>query len=164
MSMQTFKQAYIQKTEETKRSRAEIEDQITKKEEKVQRLQKQIEKLKEKEIKVHYPSWIDELVEPIAKFFAEEFGMDYEIFGPFGMRGQLTIYWKKEKDVSIVDQSCKYLRLVPLDLKDAELGYETGNDKDGKPYDLGSSDPNGFQREVKPLPDSFEEIRNLIKE
>lgn len=161
--MKEYKRDYIEKQKQFKSQEKILMEKIDKRYEDIKRAERSIERLKMKHIRLKSPSWVDALVKPIGVIFAKEFDMDYEILGPFGLRAYVTIYWKKDKELSIIDQLTKSLTLIPLNLEEGELGYETGRKKEGvnyHPMSLGGL--NGMDREVLPLPDSFEEIKLLI--
>lgn len=169
--LSTWRENYLQGVKSAEEEREVIYQKIVKKENKLSERKKQVERL-EKDIKklndkcitgCNYPSWIDGLVIPIAEYFSKELGLSYEIYGPFGLRAQTSIYWKTEAEKSITDQKTYHLRLVPTDLKEGKLGYETGEYKAGVTEQQKTlSDLNGFNKEVLPLPETLDEIRLII--
>lgn len=161
--IETIKENYVKKQLEYEESRREIENLIDRKMMEIERAERSIQRNQRKIEKLDRPFWVEHLVEPIAKHFTEEFGLEYELFGPFGLRAQVSIYWRKDMNKSITEQPVKSLRLVPGDLSKGELFYETGKVKKDAQYQKGSIGYlNGFNKELKPLPNSFDEIRALI--
>ncbi|RKJ18086.1 hypothetical protein D7X33_46215 [Butyricicoccus sp. 1XD8-22] len=164
MNMKEFKKTYIEKQNQYEKEAEAINEKIEKRKEDIRRAERSIQRLNKKFDDLRNPSWIQTLVKPIGEAFAKDFNMEYEIYGPFGIRAQVTIYWRKDIERSITEQPIKALSLIPLNLAEAELGYETGRKREGVIYPSGSLGAmNGMDREVLPLPDCFEEIRSLIR-
>jgi DNA repair exonuclease SbcCD ATPase subunit len=164
MDMLVFKEKYIQTANKVEQKRKELEEKIEKKESQVNKLKNDIEKLEQRKRKLEHPSWIEYLVKPLAKELSKKLNMPYEIYGPFGLRAEITIYFKKDKNKSITEQLVKRLTIIPMDLSKAELGYETGRKIEGfrcHPNSIAAL--NGFDNEVLPLPDDIEEILQLIQ-
>jgi hypothetical protein len=104
-----------------------------------ERIEKQIERLNRKKDRLIYPSWIDQLIKPIAEFILPLLpGYDkYEILGPFGLCNEIGIhfiaegtsygnrnnsgsgeeYWDKLKSITF----------TPGDLDKGELMYRNYN-------------------------------------
>lgn len=162
--MKQIIEKYIEKENTFKDERTMLDKKINKRKQEVDKIEEVIEGLYQQRSDLKYPSWVDSIVKPIAERFSKETGLDYDIYGPFGLRAQVTIYWMKDKKVSITDQSTKSLSLVPLSLEIGQLGYETGKKIEGVRYSPTSiGGLNGMDQEVLPLPNSFEEIKKLIK-
>lgn len=163
MFLANIKEQYVNEVNEAKSARDEINVKIAKNEASIQRAKKAIEKLNKKQYNLDTPNWIDSLVRPLAKEISKELGKDYEIYGPFGLRSQTSIHWRDDMTKPITVQPTLSLRLVPGDLKKAELKYETGKKK-GEFQKNTIGDVNGFNRETSPLPDSLDEIIQIVLE
>lgn len=163
MEISTLVNDYLNKGKGIEAQRAELQEKVAKKRESVERIRKQIQRLEDQERNLPYPSWFECILHPLAQALAKELCLEYDIYGPFGMRSQVTLYFMKDKNVSITDQPVKRLVLIPVNLGEGKLGYETGKAKDGvsEPLDH-MRDPNGFSREVLPLPNDFKDILALI--
>lgn len=171
MTVETWRENYLQGVKEVNEQRKIIGEKVEKKEEKFRLRVKQLERLKadieklnnERFIGCNHPSWIDCLVIPIAETFSKELGMEYQTYGPFGMRSQTSIYWKPDFEKTITEKQTYHLSLVPLNLDEGQLGYETGELKEGlSEFQKELSDLNGFNKEVLPLPETLDEIREII--
>lgn len=161
--IEKIKKEYLIESERFNTERSQIEEQIEKRRIELARAERSIERNEAKLSQLKHPSWIDGLVNPIAEYFAKEFDLDYEVFGPFGIRAQVTIYWRADMDLSITEQPVNSLSLIPGDLSKGELYYQTGEEREGHGYARNSIGYlNGFHKEVKPLPDSLDDIRDLI--
>lgn len=161
MMMEELKSQYIEQAKAFEQLENEINLKIAKKRQSIQRAQTAITKLEDKKWKLEYPHWINSLVKPIGEHFAKEFNKRYEIYGPFGIRAQTTIYWREDMTKSITEQPVLSLTIVPGDLSKGELYYETGKVKDKFAKNT-IGDVNGMNREIALLPDSIEEIKKLI--
>ncbi|MEB6549722.1 hypothetical protein MXL46_11550 [Heyndrickxia sporothermodurans] len=162
--MQTVKNNYVESYRRFEEERDDLDKKIEKRYEDIARAERSIERLNKKKSELDYPNWVESLVKPIAEKFAEDFGLSYNIYGPFGIRSYVTIYWMEDKEVSIVEQPVKLLTLEPFDLEKEQLYYETGRKRENISYPLNSIGAmNGMDREILPLPDSFDEIRKLIR-
>lgn len=134
-----------------------------------------IERLEKKKRKIG--GWFDTLIHPLAKVLTPLLGCEnYEILGPFGLRAETSIWFKKKDSTA---KYCDYSLTVTLfnefdknsiykdrycmsSTKTVELRYDTG-ERDGS-YQRGSiGELNGFNKIESPLPESIEEIVNLIK-
>ena len=60
-------------------------DRMNQLEAKLERAKAAAQKADEAMYAIHCPSLYENIVEPLAKKLAEHFGMEYEIYGPFGM-------------------------------------------------------------------------------
>lgn len=162
--METIKNKYVESYRLYQEERNALDEKIAKRHEDIARAERSIERLNKKKLELEHPSWVEMLVKPIAEKFSEEFGLSYDIYGPFGIRAYVTIYWMENKEISIVEQPTKSLTLEPFDLEKGQLYYETGKKREGvcyHPNSIGAM--NGMDREVLPLPDSFDEIKALIR-
>ena len=121
---------------------------------------KQIERLEKKREKYGYVSWYDTVVTPLMYALEEETGLQGEIYGPFGLRAETTIYLRKDMSKSICDQETWSIELTTNG--DDVTCYATGRQLEH--YPEGSIGwLNGFGKEELPLPDTIEEIVKLLR-
>ena len=162
--MNEWIEAYLEQLEKCKQKKEELNLKIQRRMADIQRAERAIERLNKKYREIETPSWVEMLIKPIGETLAKEFGMYYEILGPFGLRAQVSIYWKKDRDLCFTKQPTKSITIVPLNLEKGQLGYETGRKIEGVCYPPNSIGAlNGFDREVLPLPDSLKEIKQIIE-
>lgn len=131
--------------------------------EKIERTKKRLKKL-EAQLEKHdskYIGWVDGIVVPLAEELAKKFNMTYEIFGPFGLCCETSIYLKEDKNKCITEQATLSITLEPGVLSKCELLYRTGERTNS--YLSGSiGDLNGFDYIKKPPPDTIEQIAKLM--
>lgn len=114
-------------------------------------------------------NWIDAIVKPLAQEISVRLGPsknlpfhDWEIYGPFGLGSETTIYFFCTDERDIVKGETYSITLHPS-FTDAglRLTYNTGEKKDNyAPGTIGWM--NGFNNVEAPLPDSIEEIMKLL--
>lgn len=136
--------------------RGELERKIEERRAQLERLQKRLERLPR-------VGWVTGIVEPLAAVLADRTGLSWEIYGPFGLRSETSIYLREDMSRSITAQTTRSIHLVPMHNKDGEfvVHYETGEIDDS--YQKGSlGELNGMNRKTAPLPDTIEEIEKLL--
>ncbi len=149
----------------------EISDKISSRREKVEKLQKQIErqeghikKLEKQKDDIFFSrGWVQGIVEPLAEVLAQRTGLKWEIYGPFGLRCETSIYLRADMSKSITEQETRSIRLTPAtDQNGTEYCmYDTGETEGGyEPMSIGWL--NGFNHKTAPLPDTIEEIEKLL--
>ena len=157
--------AYLEKSQEERRINERIIDR-----------ELQIEKLEKK--KGELGGWHANLVIPLAEVLTPLLGCDtYEILGPFGLRAETSIWFKKKGSTA---QYCDYSLSVTIHhefhdnqeykrryceppMKNMYLQYDTY--KRDPSYQRGSiGELNGFNKIEAPLPESIDEIVKIIKE
>lgn len=113
-------------------------------------------------------SWIQMVVEPIAKELCKHTGHKYsEVFGPFGLRAETTIYLMDREDLRIYEKPTWSITLTPVfdfmgEEPDFRLRYDTGIvEKEYPRNSIGGL--NNFGYETKELPDTIEEIAKLLR-
>lgn len=165
--MKTVLERYQGLLEEFKVKRAVAEEKRNKKVERVNNLEARLERAKvaakkadDEMYAIHHPSLYEHIIEPLAKKLADHFGLEYELYGPFGMECETSIYLSKDLNVSICDQKTISLTLRP-DWEKNWLTYNTG--KKINRYPKGSlGDMNGYNDVYAPLPMEFDEILKLV--
>lgn len=141
---------------EREKKRAAIDEKISERRAQIKRLEKRRERL----LGV---GWVEGIVEPLAAALASHAGLSWEIYGPFGLRSETSIYLCEDMSRSITEQTTRSIHLVPMNNKDGGyiLHYETGETDDS--YQKGSlGERNGMNRKTAPLPDTIEEIEKLL--
>ena len=110
-------------------------------------------------------SWFHNVVEPLAKALSKELKMPHEIYGPFGLTAETTIYLYATKIHDICKGETYSITLEPHfddDRKRIRVYYRTG--KINEEYPEGTIGYyNHFGRETLPLPESMEEIKALME-
>ena len=110
-------------------------------------------------------SWYTNVVKPLAKALSKEFGMPHEIYGPFGLTAETTIYLYATKVHDICKGETYSITLEPHfddDLKRIRVYYRTG--KIIEEYPKGTIGYyNNLGRETLPLPESIAEIKALME-
>lgn len=148
---------YQTKKTDYENKKKQIDEKISKYAERICKLEEKRSKLIKKSF-----SWIDGIVIPLAEELSKKFNMDYEIFGPFGLCCETSIYLKEYKNMSITKQTTYSITLEPQNLEKLELVYRTG-ERTNK-YPAGSiGELNGFDCITKPLPETIEEIAKLLR-
>ena len=156
--------AYLAKDQEERR----INERIVDRELQIKRLEKKKRKI---------GGWIDNLVIPLAKILMPLLECEsYEILGPFGLRGETSIWFKKPNSTA---QYCDYRLCLTVETKydknytykgsycspvmnEVYLSYDTG--KRNNEYQEGSIGYlNGYNNVEAPLPESIDEIVKIIK-
>lgn len=141
---------------EREKKRAAIDEKISERRAQIERLEKRRERLL-------CAGWVEGIVEPLAAALASLTGLSWEIYGPFGLRAETSIYLREDMSRSITEQTTRSIHLVPMHNKDGGyvIHYETREIDDS--YQKGSlGEINGINRKTAPLPDTLEEIEKLL--
>lgn len=137
------------------------EEKIKELELKIERAKKAIKKCEDEIYDLRRPSTYDDLITPLAKKLSEYFGMPYELYGPFGLNCETSIYLREDMQKSICDQPTISLTLRPWN-EGSMLRYDTG--RRTNQYPKGSIGwLNNDNSIFAPLPMEFEEILKLVK-
>ncbi len=134
---------------------------VVKKNKTIERLEAQIEKLENNSY--YYPSWVKEVLIPLAEKITEQIGLPYEVYGPFGLACETSLYFRADMSKSICEQPTKHITVLPEfgDNRTFYLLYYTGERVNE--YAEGSiGDLNGFNYRRAPLPDDFETILAIV--
>lgn len=140
--------AYLRMCKEKK----QIDKRIT-------QLQAQIERLEDK--RDNMGDWHINLLDPLAKVLTPLLNCDtYEIYGPFGLRAESSIYFKKNGSTA---KSCDYSLHITLHYEEPlHLRYDTY--KRNTLYQRGSlGELNGYNKIEAPLPETINELVSIIK-
>jgi hypothetical protein len=130
---------------------------------KIERLKKKIGKIEKKRDALPLYSWIKGFVEPLAQELAEQTGLSWEIYGPFGLSASTSIYLREDMSKSITETETFSITLYP-DWKDGvlTLTYWTGEITDS--YWEGTIGAlNGMNLVKLPLSGTIEEIVGLLR-
>lgn len=140
-----------------------LENQIRMKEQKIERLKRQIDKLTTRRNSLQCPYWADLIVKPLADALAAFTGKYAQVLGPCGLRAEVSIYLKDNPDDDIMRCAYDYITLVPDVTGDSVvMHYDTGRVvRDCVPGSI--AEWNHFGNETLPLPDTIEEIAALLK-
>lgn len=152
-----------------------ISEKICEKENSITRIEKQISRLEKKKYGVN---WIDNIVRPLAELLLPLLECeDYRILGPFGLRAETSIFFRKAETP---EKSCDYSlsltvrteynndsnykgRYCEASVKSVRLYYNTGISRNI--YPQGSiGELNGMNFIEEPLPDETDTIIKIIKE
>ena len=89
----------------------------------VEKREKQLTWAKKRRSNLNYPSWVDELLKPIAEEMVKQMpDRYYEILGPFGMDANTSIFfYRKETPGSLVGDNCLSITFSPGNLDIGEL-------------------------------------------
>ena len=159
--MKALYEHYDKLMREAKESTEKGYETIAKKKQSIRRLEKQIEKIEQSIYR--YPSWVKEVLTPLADRISERLGLPYEIYGPFGLSCETSVYFQADKETAITDQPIKHLTVLPEYADDHSfyLLYYTGESTNE--YMEGSIGYlNGFNNVRATLPDDFEAIMKII--
>lgn len=155
---------YVNNVQAHKAIEEQIQEDIQKAKKTIERAEKRIERLQAKQIKVgrNYPSWVDEIVETLAMELANRLHKNFEIYGPFGLRCETSIYLFDCADKGITEQETWSIRITPGRLDLGEIYYDTGEvTKEFGSDTIGYM--NGMNNVSKPLPDDIEDIIKLLR-
>lgn len=143
-------------------ARERFNKEIEKRRERIKRAEKQIEQLKNRQDK-EYAYWFDDVVYPLMHDLEKLAGDGWygEIYGPFGLECQTSIYLRRDMSRSICDQPTYGLTIYPPN-DNGVMKYQT--EEKTNTYPKGSiGDLNGMNFVQAALPDSIEEIWKLMK-
>lgn len=134
---------------------------ISKKKASVTRLRNQIDKLENKVY--NYPSWYEVILKPLAFHLSQDLHLPYEIYGPFGLSCETTIYFRADMQKSICDQPVFSLTVYPnFGKTEFCLEYDTGERTNQ--YAEGSIGAlNGGNKRCAPLPETYSEVLELVR-
>jgi len=145
-------------------SKATIKKQIESAESKITRLQAKIKKLESK-----WPYVIQNVLVPLANEIKSRTGLKYfEIYGPFGVEGETTIYFSnhgRDGDIKICEVETYHITI--------EYSYNENNELDHLVYWTGETtnrfpkgtigELNGLNNVYAPLPTDIDEIIKLLR-
>lgn len=113
--------------------------------EKRDELEALFDKTQEKMNNLHCPSWIDLLIQPIAKEMGEYYAAKYEISGPFGIGARVVIAFKFGKKV-------KSITFEPGDLEKGRLYVVDYSSNSGRFTEGTIGEMNGFNYKTIEIP------------
>lgn len=120
-------------------------------------------KAKLKKLNDKRPGWYDAILTPLADAISADIGMPYEVYGPFGLSCETSLYFFPTSGRDITRNETYSITLYP-DYDDSRLylSYDTGERTDT--YRTGSIGwMNGMNNVTKPLPDDLETIIVLLQ-
>lgn len=134
---------------------------IARQEEICKQAQEKTAVLKKKLDNLEHPSVYESVIEPLAEELAKHFNMHANVYGPFGLMGEMMIVLAKDKMKSICEQPTISLTLLmPEDSSDYVVLYDTGKRINRYPKDS-IGELNGMNKVFEPLPMYFDEIVKL---
>lgn len=155
--MKDFIEQQVKLQEEYEQKYAEYEDQISQCHKRIDKINAKIDRLAKKRDTLKKPSWYD-AVEALAERLANHYGLQYKIYGPFGLNCEISIHIVSDVNMSIMKQDTYSLLLRPYK---NWLRYFTGETTDTyAPGTMGYN--NGENNIYAPLPVEFEEILKLV--
>lgn len=160
--MLKYVEQFFEHRKRCKEARDNLDKEIEKRYERIQRAERQIEKLKNKK-ENEYAYWFDDVVTPLMNDLAKFAGDGWygEIYGPFGVQCETSIYLRKDMSKSICEQPTYRLCIYPPD-DNGVMKYQT--DECINKYPKGSlGELNGMNYVKALLPDTVEEIWKLMR-
>ena len=151
----------IHKYNEKRKTSELLKDEIDKK---IEKAEKQISRLEKKRDKIKSINWFDEIVKPLGEILSKKIGLPYEIYGPFGLECNTSIYFREDMAKGICEQPTKSIHLRPShkEIYVLEIYYETGEKTNT--YASGTiGDLNGMNNVIAVLPDTIEDIIGLLR-
>lgn len=119
MKLRTITDRYVRIKEEHQKKKKEINEHIERLERKTQWHKRRLDRLG------WGPSWIDELLQPIAEMMLKHLpGRHYDILGPFGIPANTSIHFYKDSvdnTTRFLDDNCLSVSFRPGDLSKGEL-------------------------------------------
>ena len=155
MDFNKLYQNYLEKHKVCDDKRKELQNRIEQRKAQIERLNKRLGKL-------GYISWVNELLEPIAKAMVKRMpDRYYDILGPFGMTSETSIHFYKEgieKKQLFNGDNCKSITFRPTDLDKGEISLvdQTQNTERYAEGTLG--DINGMNYPTVPMKKSIDEL------
>ncbi len=127
------------------------------------KLEKKIERLEKKLENLVYPSWIDEIIKPIAEDIVKTMpDRHYKILGPFGMSCEVSIHFYIKGGEYI--NTCKSITFRPDSLEEGQIGIVdySNNTKNFKEGTIG--EVNGGNYKTTPMVDTLEELLEIVSQ
>ncbi|WCK57062.1 hypothetical protein PP175_28145 (plasmid) [Aneurinibacillus sp. Ricciae_BoGa-3] len=85
----------------------------------------------------------------------------YKVYGPFGINSRTSIHLIDDEKKNIIEQKTLSITVRPTDLRNGILYYETG-EVTNQYADGSLPELNGGNQVIAPLPDTIEEILELL--
>ena len=125
-------------------------------------LEKKIEKLEKRKEKLELPSWIDEVIKPIAEDIVKTMpDRHYNILGPFGIGSRVSIYFylKGGEDTN----TCKSITFRPGSLEEGQIEIIDFS-KEVKRYNKGTiGEVNGGNYKTIPMVETIDELLKYVE-
>ncbi len=139
---------------------------------KIEKREKQVERLKAKREKAwkSSPSWINETINPIAEAMLEHLpGRYYEILGPFGLGARVSIHFYKEGitedtpwEERFTGDNCLSITFEPCDLTSGDIRLVDEKTDTGKFARNTLGEVNGFNHPRMPMPRSTQGLISFL--
>lgn len=141
-----------------------IQEQLEKENKLISKYEKLIEYHQKRVDKLEYQNlnWVDGIVKPLAEKIAKRFNLYYDIYGPFGLDCQTSIYWSDKPEFDICKDRKIKITLYPRNYGKGQIDYWTGEETNQ--YPKGSiGELNGFNYVKASLPLDIKEIIKLLR-
>ena len=151
--MNIYDENFKEKSRLCKEELARIDAKIAQREQQIKRLEKKRSKV------WNSFSWHTDVVERLMHDLERETGLHGEIYGPFGIRAETSIYLRADMSKSICDQET-----LSIELEHFEDGTRYWNGEVKGNYPPGSIGwMNNCGHVMVPLPDTLEEIIGVLR-
>ena len=163
MKLRKIIDEYVVKNEEYEAKEGEYQALVEKREKQLEWAKKRQSKFGDK-----YPSWVENLIEPIAKEMVKQMpDRYYKILGPFGLSAETSIHFYKkgipEKE-TFENDNCISITFVPRDLSKGELLLRDYS-IDTHTYSEGSmGEMNGMNHPDLPIKDGIDGLMGWMKQ
>lgn len=162
MLIQSLKQSVSEASTANQQAREAYEAKERKYQEELTRVQRKLARYQQKRGDL-IPTfdWVKTFVHPLAQAVQEELRLgSYEVYGPFGLRAEVSIYWHELPDGA--GDPIYHLTVIPRNLKEGVIHYDIG--RQTSTFAKGTIGAlNGFANETAPLPDTLEELIHHLK-
>ena len=121
-------------------------------------LETEIKELQGKLERLNYPSWIDEIIKPIAELLVKRMkNRHYEILGPFGMTCETSIHFYINGNKNQLE-NCRAINFRPVDLEIGKIEI-VDYDNNTNEYKKGTiGEVNGMNYRTIPMPDTIDKL------
>lgn len=161
MSLKSIIWNYTDKKTRNKAERSKLTARIEQRE-------KQIERLKARLDKTGYVSWVDELLESIAKAMVAKMpDRHYEIFGPFGMTSETSIRFYKngvEQAQQFDGDNCRSITFRPRNLDKGKIVLVDHTQNTGRYVEGTMGEVNGMNYPTIPMKNTIDKLLDFMTE
>lgn len=155
----SISEQYVKHLQHYEQLKAEIEHKFDLKKREIDRLEEDVKRL-------HHPSWIDELIEPIAKLMVERMpDRYYEILGPFGLSAEVSIHFDRkgvDEKHRFDGDNCLSITFRPNDLNKGEICLVDHTVNTGQYREGTIGEMNGGNYQTKPMLNTVDELMDWL--
>ncbi len=125
-------------------------------------LETEIKELQGKLERLNCPSWIDEIIKPIAELLVKKMkNRYYEILGPFGMCSTTSIHFYINGNKNQLE-NCRSINFRPVDLEIGKIEI-VDYDNNTNEYKKGTiGEVNGMNYRTIPMPDTIYKLLEYV--